>query len=105
LSFCTTQALSKELPGVEISHGAIALNPQEISAALEQPIQEALGVGHGDRRDHYSFDNHIPLEQCPLLNVVDGLSVIQDQIRAWPRNSQGVRSGRSCTVVEDLCRM
>jgi transposase len=42
LSFSTTQALLDQLLGVEISRGAIATIRQRLSAALEQPMQEAL---------------------------------------------------------------
>jgi len=42
LSFSKTQALLDQLLGVEISRGAIATIRQRLSAALEQPMQEAL---------------------------------------------------------------
>ena len=42
LSFSKTQALLDELLGVEISRGTIALVRQRLSAAREQPMQEAL---------------------------------------------------------------
>ena len=42
LSFSKTQALLDQLLGVEISRGAIATIRQRMSAALEQPMQEAL---------------------------------------------------------------
>ena len=44
LSFSKTQALLDELLGVEISRGTIALVRQRLSAAREQPMQEALAV-------------------------------------------------------------
>ncbi|QPN67089.1 IS66 family transposase [Synechococcus sp. CBW1006] len=42
LSFSKTQALLQQLVGVEMSRGAIARVRQRLSAALEQPMQEAL---------------------------------------------------------------
>jgi transposase len=42
LSFRKTQALLDQLPGVEISRGAIARVRQRLSAALAQPMAEAL---------------------------------------------------------------
>ena len=42
LSFSRTQALLDQLLGVEISRGTIATIRQRLSAALEQPMQEAL---------------------------------------------------------------
>jgi len=42
LSFSKTQALLDHLQGVEISCGTIATIRQALSAALEQPMQEAL---------------------------------------------------------------
>ena len=42
LRFSKTQALLDQLLGVEISRGAIATILQRLSAALEQPMQEAL---------------------------------------------------------------
>ena len=42
LSFSKTQALLDQLLGVKISRGAMATIRQRISAALEQPMQEAL---------------------------------------------------------------
>ncbi|WP_231594537.1 IS66 family transposase [Synechococcus sp. CBW1107] len=42
LSFSKTQALLQQLVGVEMSRGAIGRVRQRLSAALEQPMQEAL---------------------------------------------------------------
>ena len=42
LSFSKTQALLDQLLGVEISRGAIATIRQRLSAALAQPMAEAL---------------------------------------------------------------
>ncbi|QPN59754.1 IS66 family transposase zinc-finger binding domain-containing protein [Synechococcus sp. CBW1002] len=42
LSFSKTQALLDQLLGVQISRGAMATIRQRLSAALEQPMQEAL---------------------------------------------------------------
>ena len=42
LSFSKTRALLNQLLGVEISRGAIATIRKRLSAALEQPMQEAL---------------------------------------------------------------
>ncbi len=42
LSFSKTQALLDQLLGVEISCGTIATIRRALSAALEQPMQEAL---------------------------------------------------------------
>ena len=57
LSFSKTQALLDQLLGVEISLGAIATIRQRLSAALEQPMNQAIAFAR----------------QQPVVYVVDGV--------------------------------